>query len=164
MNKSITFSIISVISCLLIASCSTFKINSKQNADHYTPESKELYDTIVYMDSVFFEAYNHCRMDVMGSMFAEDIEFYHDKGGLSTSKADILKAIQQNICNKVTREIVKGSIEVYAIQGYGAVQMGQHRFYNKLENPGVASRPGKFVTTWQNKNGQWQMTRIISLH
>jgi len=103
-------------------------------------------------------------MDVMTAMFAEDIEFYHDKGGLSTSKTDILNAIRQNICNKVTREIVKGSIEVYSIKGYGAVQMGQHRFYNKLEDPTVPSRPGKFVTTWQNKNGQWQMSRIISLH
>ncbi len=154
MKKSFILSFIFSVSSLLIISCSSSKKNAKEITGNYIPESKELYDTIVYMDSIFFEAYNHCRMDVMTVMFAEDIEFYHDKGGLSTSKTDILNAIRQNICNKVTREIVKGSIEVYSIKGYGAVQMGQHRFYNKLEDPTVPSRPGKFVTTWQNKNGQ----------
>jgi hypothetical protein len=145
-------------------SCSSTKKNIIQTIAHNVPENKELYDAIVYNDSLFFDAYNHCHMDIMESMFAEDIEFYHDKGGLTTSKADILNALQQNICNKVTRELIKGSIEVYPIKGYGAVQMGQHRFYNKLENPTVPSRPGKFVTTWQNKDGKWSMTRIISLH
>lgn len=149
---------------LLIQSCSSSKKNTIDSASYYIPENKELYDAIVYHDSLFFDAYNHCRMDEMRAMISEDVEFYHDKGGLSTVKADILNAIEKNICNKVTRELIKGSIEVYPIKGYGAIQMGQHRFYNRLENPGVASRPGKFVTTWQNKDGLWKMTRIISLH
>lgn len=164
MKKIILISILLVVVCLVIYSCSYSKKNTKETTGIYIPESKELYDTIVYMDSLFFDAYNHCRIDKMGSMISEDIEFYHDKGGLSTVKADILKATQQNICDKVTRELVNGSIEVYPIKGYGAVQMGQHRFYNKLENPTVPSRPGKFIHTWQYKDGGWKLTRIISLH
>lgn len=164
MKKSILIAAFLAVMCQVIHSCSSSKKNSIETVTHYIPESQLLYDTIVNMDSLFFDAYNHCRMDEMGAMISDDVEFYHDKGGLSTVKADILNAIEHNICNKVTRELVKGSIEVYPIKGYGAVQMGQHRFYNRLENPGVPSRAGKFVTTWQNKDGQWKMTRIISLH
>jgi hypothetical protein len=38
---------------------------------------------------------------------------------LTTSKQEILDATKQNICGKVTRELVKGSVEVYSIKDYG---------------------------------------------
>jgi len=97
---------------------------------NYKPVDKELYDTIVYLDSVLFEAYNTCKLNRFEKYFSEDIEFYHDKGGLSTSKKDLIESLKNNICGKVTRELVKGSIEAYPIHNYGAVQMGSHRFHN----------------------------------
>jgi hypothetical protein len=87
---------------------------SAQNKDSYTykPESVELYNTILHMDSVYFNAYNTCDMDKQAAIYADSVEFYHDKGGLMTSKKDLLDAIKKNICGKVTRELVKGSVEV----------------------------------------------------
>ncbi len=78
--------------------------------------------------SVFFNAYNTCNMELQADFYADDIEFYHDQGGLMTSKQELLDAIRTNICGKVTRELVKGSIEVYPIGTYGAVEMGFHNF------------------------------------
>ncbi|HEX2396469.1 MAG TPA: nuclear transport factor 2 family protein, partial [Bacteroidales bacterium] len=98
----------------------------------YKPDNRMLYDTIVYLDSIFFNAYNTCDMELQSEFYSENIEFYHDLGGLSTSKQDILNAIRNNICDKVTRERLKESIEVYPIANYGAVEMGLHRFYNKV--------------------------------
>lgn len=130
--------------------------------DAYTPASTELYNTIVKMDSIYFDTYNHCKISKMDSLTADDIEFYHDRGGFSHSKKDLLASIQKNICGKVTRILTPGSIEVYEIPGYGAVQFGYHSFRN-INEPGE-SHPSKFVTLWRLKDGKWQITRVISLH
>jgi hypothetical protein len=128
----------------------------------YIPDNQKLYDTIVYLDSVFFNAYNTCNMELQADFYADNIEFYHDKGGLMTSKQEILDAIRRNICGKVTRELVKGSIEVYPVGTYGAVEMGFHKFHNLVE--GSVSRGGKFVVIWVNDAGKWKVSRVISLH
>jgi hypothetical protein len=64
----------------------------------------------------------------------------------------------------VTRELVKGSIEVYLINNYGAVEMGLHKFHNNTEKERTPARVGRFVIIWQNKNNEWKITRVISLH
>ncbi len=63
-------------------------------------------------------------------MVVDDLEFYHDKSGLMVGKQPFLVAIKNNICGKVTRELVKGSLEVYPLKGYGAVEIGVHRFHH----------------------------------
>lgn len=128
----------------------------------YVPESPELYQTIVALDSTYFDTYNTCNLEKMGSMMNEDFEFYHDRGGLSTSKAENLASIKNNICGKVTRVLTKGSIEVYPIQGYGAVEIGYHSFKNLKEKS--QSEPSKFIIIWQNQEGTWRINRVISLH
>jgi ketosteroid isomerase-like protein len=134
-----------------------------QDAYTYKPESQALYDTIVHMDSVYFNAYNNCDMTAQAAIYSDSIEFYHDKGGLQTNKQAILDAIKNNICGKVTRVLVKGSIEVYPIAGYGAVEIGLHRFINHQESE-TPSKPDKFIVVWRHTNDRWQITRVISLH
>ncbi len=148
---------------IVVFSCSPVKQASTEGLLPYTPASKELHDSIVQMDKIFFDAYNNCSINVFEDLISENIEFYHDQGGLSTSKKNLIESLKNNICNKVTRELLVGSIEVYPIPGYGAVQMGAHRFHNKAE-PGAESRYAKFVHTWKKENGKWIITRVISLH
>ena len=132
----------------------------------YQPDDKKLYDTIVYMDSVFFDAYNTCNVNLekYGSFYSDSIEFYHDKGGLMTSKQDIIDATNKNVCGKVTRELVKGSVEVYPINNYGAVEIGLHKFHNNTDKKGTPSKVGRFVITWKHEDNRWKITRVISLH
>lgn len=149
-------------SFIFITSCSSSKqaINSDSK---YIPLSQELHNTIARLDSIFFEAYNTCKLSVMDSLISEDLEFYHDRGGLSTSKKDMMQALKDNICNKVTRHLKPGSIEVYFINNYGAVEMGMHGFFNK-EEPNEPMHYSKFIQIWKNDNGKWRITRVISLH
>ena len=133
-----------------------------QQIPAYVPESKALYDSIVHMDSIWEDSYNHCKMDVQELITSDDLEFYHDRGGLMTSKKELIEALKRNICGKVTRELMKGSIEVYPIPNYGAVEMGYHRFHN-INDTGT-SHYAKFIHIWRNENGQWKITRVISLH
>ncbi|MFX0556637.1 nuclear transport factor 2 family protein [Maribacter sp. CXY002] len=125
--------------------------------------NSELYQTIKKMDSVYFTAYNECDMEVQAKMYAEDLEFYHDKAGFATNKAELLESLKQNICGKVTRSLVEDSVEVHEIKDYGAVQIGMHKFYNNLE-PNAVSVPTKFIVIWKQTAEDWQMSRIISLH
>src|SRR3978361_545138 len=138
---------------------------SAQNTTTYTykPESKELYNTIAHMDSVYFNAYNTCDMDKQAAIYADSIEFYHDKGGLQNSKQALLDALKKNICGKVTRVLVPGSIEVYPIAGFGAVEIGLHQFINHQESE-TPSKPDKFIVIWRLRNDKWQITRVVSLH
>jgi len=126
-------------------------------------QTDELYQTVVKLDSAFFGAYNTCNMEKQADFYSDSIEFYHDKGGLTTSKQEILDATRKNICGKVTRELVKGSIEVSPVPGYGAVEIGMHMFHNNQEK-GQIPHPSRFVIIWRNREGKWTITRVISLH
>jgi hypothetical protein len=164
-KKTIMRKITSLTLPVLLISLCTSITGSAQSQDTYVykPPSQALYNTIVQMDSIYFSAYNACDMDKQAAIFADSIEFYHDGSGLETSKKALLAAIKENICGKVTRVLVKGSIEVYPIPNFGAVEIGLHRFINHAENNAV-SKPDKFVIIWRNQNGRWQITRVISLH
>lgn len=129
----------------------------------YKAQDQKLHNKIVKMDEVFFTAYNNCDMKTQANILSEDLEFFHDKGGLATSKKSILESLEKNICNKVKRTLIKGSIEVYPIHNYGAVQIGYHKFFNKLE-PTAKSIPSKFITIWKNEKDGWKITRVVSLH
>src|SRR6476659_8349454 len=129
----------------------------------YSSAQDDLYLTVVKLDSTFFHAYNTCDLATQDAFYSDNIEFFHDKSGLETSKKKILDATKQNICGKVTRELVKGSIEVSPLPGYGAVEIGSHMFHNNQE-PNAKPHPSKFIIIWKNDNGNWTITKVISLH
>lgn len=152
--------IVILCSVLLIVSCVP-KITSTTSRS-FQPPSPALQAEIEQMDSLLFDAYNTCKMGIMDSIFSENIEFYHDQGGLSTSKPDLMMALRNNICDKVTRHLKKGSIEVYPIANYGAVEMGEHGFYNKAEKNAI--HYSRFVHIWKKESNGWKLTRVVSLH
>jgi len=129
----------------------------------YKPSDIQLHNTISKLDSIYFTAYNTCDMATQRKMYSEDLEFFHDKGGLATSKEGILTSLKNNICGKVTRTLIKGSIEVYPIPNYGAIQIGYHKFFNNQE-PNAKSIPSKFIVVWKQNKDNWQITKVISLH
>jgi ketosteroid isomerase-like protein len=126
-------------------------------------EDKALYDTIMKLDKTYFTAYNECDMKTQSEFYDEDIEFYHDMGGLATDKAELLKSIEKNICGKVTRTLLEESVEVHPIKDFGAVQIGMHKFYNNQE-PNAISKPTKFIVIWKKTDSKWLISRVISLH
>jgi ketosteroid isomerase-like protein len=135
-------------------------------ADAQTQPSKApedpLFRTIAALDTAVFDAFNHCDLEKLGSYFTEDLEFYHDKTGLSRSRQSLVEAVKQNICGKVTRELVAGTLEVYPMEGYGAVEIGVHRFHHPGHDDTEPVGEAKFIHLWQNKDSKWQITRVIS--
>jgi ketosteroid isomerase-like protein len=142
---------------------SLFAFGQVNEIPKYKPSNVDLHNQIVKMDTTYFDAYNTCDMETQADLYDENIEFFHDKGGLSTDKKQLLKALKDNICNKVTRTLIKGSIEVYPIKDYGAIEIGYHKFFNK-EEPNAKSIPSKFIMIWKKEKNNWKITKVISLH
>ncbi|WP_200825098.1 MULTISPECIES: nuclear transport factor 2 family protein [Aquimarina] len=144
-------------------SCKSESEKKDNQIRQYTPANKNLFNEILAMDKEFFDAYNTCDLKKQADIYSDDIEFFHDKGGLMTSKQDIIDGTKRNICGKVTRTLLKESVEVYPIHDYGAVQIGFHKYYNNQE-PDAESIPMKFILIWNNQNGKWKIKKVVSLH
>jgi hypothetical protein len=156
MRRSLPPFVLLVLLCAAVHAQSNAQSNAHSNAQ---PDA--LFQTIQSLDAKLFDAYNHCYLTTVGEMVSDDLEFYHDQTGLSVGKASFIAAIKQNICGKVERRIDPGAMEVYPLKGYGAVQIGVHHFRHPA-HPEDGEGEAKFVTLWQNKDGAWKVTRVIS--
>lgn len=123
----------------------------------------ELFLKIAALDAQVFDAYNSCNLEKLGSFFTEELEFYHDNGGLTNrTRQSLVEAVKNNICGKVYRVLVPESLEVYPLRGYGAVETGVHRFYHPGRDATESVGEAQFTMIWQEKDGAWQITRVIS--
>jgi hypothetical protein len=121
-----------------------------------------LHNKIHQLDSLLFSAYNHQQMPVFSNYFTKDLEWYQDNGGL-LSYTQVMSTFQNlfNQENKLTRTLVPGSLEVHPIKGYGAIEIGSHRFSHR-ENGKEISGTFKFMMVWKEENGNWRISRVVS--
>ena len=132
-----------------------------QTASAVAHAPDRLLQNIAEQDRRLFDAYNNCDLETLGAMVTDDLEFYHDKTGLAVGRKVFVDSIKNNICGKVRRVLVPGSMEVYRLNQYGAVEMGKHRFQHPgHEDEGVGE--AEFITVWQFKDGAWKVSRVIS--
>lgn len=123
-----------------------------------------LFTTVAALDGAVFDAFNRCdapeQLQRHAGYFASDVEFYHDTGGVTWTRQDMLANTEKNACGKYQRELVPGSLKVYPIKGYGAIAQGVHRFCQV--STGQCEGMADFVMIWHDQNGQWQITRALS--
>ena len=148
------FSLISLMSLPSLVSAQT----------RQTAPDDALFKQVASLDAKVFEAYNTCDLDTFASLFSDDVEFYHDKGGLMRGKPALVEAVKNNICGKTRRDLVPGTLEVHPMDGFGALEIGSHRFCDvKLKAcDGKTGGVGKFIHLWQNSGGAWKITRVVS--
>ena len=122
-----------------------------------------LYKKIVHMDSALFDAFNTHDLPVLMSFFSDSLEFFHDKGGRINYAACMegFRGVFKQSPD-IRRDLVPGSLEIYPLPGYGAVEMGEHRFTHK-ENGQPIVGVFKFVHVWQWKDNTWKVTRVVSV-
>lgn len=151
-----------IVLLFIAAACSAYNKNGDGLTRPYVPASNELYDTIAHMDSVLFDAFNNQDLDKLKTIFATELEFYHDKGGL-TNYSQVIentrRLFDQN--NGLKRTLIPGSLEVYPVKEYGAIEIGMHRFCHQ-ENGKEDCGTFKFVHIWRRQDKGWKLTRVIS--
>ncbi|HLZ12485.1 MAG TPA: nuclear transport factor 2 family protein [Candidatus Acidoferrum sp.] len=123
---------------------------------------EELNKAITALDAGLFDAYNKCDLEKFATYFTENVEFYHDQGGVTLGRAALTESVKKNICGKVTRELVPGTLQVFYMKGYGAIEMGVHRFHHPGQEDTEGVGEGRFVHLWQYKDGAWKITRVLS--
>ena len=80
---------------------------------------------------------------------------YRDKGGET-----VVDNTRNYICHRVRRELTAGTLKVYPIKDYGAIEEGGHRFC-QLDS-GKCEGVAKFLMIREHVNGRWRMTRVLS--
>ncbi len=124
-----------------------------------------LHNEIAQVDSSLFAAFNRCDSTAYKAYFAPDMEFYHDLGGLAVGRKIEMQSFRE-MCARgshIRRELVKSTLEVHPLKGYGAVEIGVHRFYHTNKGD-VEKLSGtyKFIHVWQHTSTGWRITRVIS--
>lgn len=148
---------------LLVICCMAFGSSLLANPANQVTDST-LYREIRKADSLLFDAMNRQDLETGMSFFDKDLEFYHDKGGLDNyaqTKVKLAALFQNNRNNNFRRILVAGSLEVYPIPGYGAIESCLHRFCH-LENGKDDCGTFKNVMVWKKTDQGWKVTRVLS--
>jgi hypothetical protein len=129
--------------------------------------SSDLYIKIAELDRKLFAAFNACDTATMRELMEPGLEFYQDND-LTTYSRDQLEPSFRDRCgpdnvSKLRRELIPGSMEIYILKDYGALQILSHNFFIMEDGKkGKLAASPKMVAIWRNDHGHWAVTRIIS--
>jgi ketosteroid isomerase-like protein len=147
---------------LIVAAFSISAQAGDQSPGKNTAKPAELLETIARMDGAIFDAFNAHDIDRLMALFTDDLEFYHDTGGLGDYRqnAEGFKKMFASTPD-IRRDLVKGSLEVYPIKDYGAMEIGQHRFCHKENGKDDCGTFG-FAMVWRKTGESWKISRVLS--
>ena len=126
------------------------------------PSPSDLHSEIAAADSALFTAFNQRDLTKLRFYFARDLEFYQDNEGVERY-AQTMKDFGQMFGQPapIRRELVPGSLEVYPIKNYGAIEVGRHRFCH-VENGKNDCGTFSFVHIWRRTKAGWKISRAVS--
>ena len=92
-------------------------------------ESPQLFETVAQLDAKMFGAFNAHDVDLLMSMFTDDMEFYHDKSGL-TNREQTREGFAKMFGNSpdIRRELVPGSLQVIPSKISARLRLGRTVF------------------------------------
>ena len=153
-----------LLTLLFIATLQPSKATAAEAAPGDGQAPAPLFNEIAALDNKVFDAFNHCaepgRLDVHAGYFSPDIVFYHDTGGVTWTRDEMIAGTRKYVCGHFTRELIPGTMKVYPVKEFGAISQGVHRFC-QLDS-GKCEGLADFVIVWRQQQGQWQITRVLS--
>lgn len=151
---------LSILAALLTACASA----SAESAPE--PVSAPLTLEVTALDAQLTAAFDAHDLPALMALFADDLEFFHDTGGLqhfAEVKAGFGGLFGQN--NGIHRTLVPGTLKVYPIKDYGAIELGSHRFCHiesPIENAKEDCGTFAFVHVWRRSAAGWKIARVVS--
>ncbi len=132
-------------------------------------QPSELYKAIAAMDSLYFSAQNACDLEKYASYLSEDFEFFHDRAGLTPSKEAEMSDMaifcgeEQRSRQPLRRALTEGTLQVYPMDNYGALQFCDHVFYLQIndETEKIVGS-GKLTAIWKQEEDGWKLSHVIS--
>jgi hypothetical protein len=139
------------------------------------PDQPALTEQIRNADLALFNLYftGKCEPNRFRAMLTPDVEFYHDKAGFNVRSAEQFVANYEEKCRsrddpnstRVRRELVPSSYHVDPVAAWGAIETGQHLFYEVRGENGPEHFVGKaeFAQLWVlGADGEWRLSRVFS--
>ena len=123
------------------------------------PAQPALRAEIAARDSEFFDLYFlGCDPARLRTMITPDVEFYHDKGGFAFRNAEAMAADYRS-----RRALVAASLTVDPVPGHGAIETGEHLFYErKGDGPEKLVGRARFAIVWKRDADGWKLSRALS--
>jgi len=139
------------------------------------PPQPQLTEQIRAADAALFKLFfeGPCDIPRFRGMITDDIEFYHDKGGFNVRRPDDFVGQFKERCtnlldpraDRLRRELVPSTLRVDPIPGWGAIEVGDHLFYERHGATGPEKLVGraKFAMVWVlGPDGKWRVSRVLS--
>ena len=136
------------------------------------PEGEALTEAIRARDSEFFATvFEGCDPERLAAMLTPDFEMYHDKGGVVARSAETFVAQYAKDCEgrkapgawRSRRELVAASLNVHPVPGFGAIEDGEHLFYErKGSGPERLAGRARFTQVWALTADGWRLARVLS--
>ena len=128
------------------------------------PARAQLEAEISAADARLFGGLNNRDIGPLKAGFSPRLEFYHDRSGV-TDYARNIAFFEQDFKapNRVRREAMPQTVEIFPAGPNHAMHIGQHRFCNK---PSPTEPEGcsvyRFAMVWERDGGQWKLLRVLS--
>lgn len=139
------------------------------------PPQPQLTEQIRAADAELFKLFfeGPCDVPRFRGMITDDIEFYHDRGGFNVRKPDDFVGQFKERCtnlldpksDRIRRVLVQSSLHVDPIPGWGAMEVGDHLFYERHGATGSEKlvEKSKFAMVWVlGADGKWRVSRVLS--
>jgi hypothetical protein len=136
------------------------------------PDGPALTEAIRARDAEFFHIYfDKCDPAKVRAMITNDFEMYHDKGGVVARSAQPFIDDYTRSCTeklkpdawRSRRELVAASLKVHPVPGFGAIEEGDHVFYERQgDGPEKKAGIAHFVQLWASTPDGWKLSRVFS--
>lgn len=136
------------------------------------PEGAALEAAIAAADTQFFHLFfDQCEPAAVEAMVAPDFEMYHDRGGVTgKGREDFVDRYAKDCATRAgpdawrpRRALVRASLGVHPVPGFGAIEEGDHLFYErKGDGPEKLVGKAHFVQLWKWTATGWQLARVFS--
>ena len=124
-------------------------------------------------DAILFELFfaPRCEPDKVRALITDDFEMYHDKVGVVATSAAPFMADYAKACAaralpdgwRSRRELVAATLRVDPVPGFGAIEDGVHRFYERQgDGPERLVGEARFTQLWQKTPDGWKLKRVFS--
>lgn len=155
---------IALLALAILVACSHPPVPAATGPSTSTSAPDPLVATMAALDSALFAAFNAHDARALGTFFTPDLEFYHDKDGLTgydSTMANFRGLFARNAETGLRRELVPGSMEVHPIGDFGLLEICQHRFCHSEKGKEDCGN-FKNIMVWRNEGAGYKVCRVIS--
>jgi hypothetical protein len=136
------------------------------------PEGEALTAAIATRDAEFFELlFERCEPDRLRAMLTDDFEMYHDRDGVVARSAGPFVEDYRLTCAerqapdawRSRRELVRESLNVHPVPNHGAIEDGDHIFFERRgDGPERLAGRARFTQLWRLTPEGWRLARVFS--